>query len=196
MKKLMSIISMLLLALTATTLVSCDDDSDIAMTLEGTWQGDMKVSTDYNYNGQHYHYQALSSEICFVQDPYTYSSGTGYWIDYYQNSPWRNNQVANHIKWTVSNGVINVYFVEEGTSVQIRDYRLYRGRFEGTIYYGNQTVDFSLVQVSSPNWNSYTDWGYDYYDDYYGGYAKKNVTETRALVDSTSKPVRHFGKAE
>ena len=47
---------MLLLALTATTLVSCDDDSDIAMTLEGTWQGDMKVSTDYNYNGQHYHY--------------------------------------------------------------------------------------------------------------------------------------------
>lgn len=32
MKKLMSIISMLLLALTATTLVSCDDDSDIAAT--------------------------------------------------------------------------------------------------------------------------------------------------------------------
>ena len=36
---------MLLLALTATTLVSCDDDSDIAATLEGTWQGDMEVST-------------------------------------------------------------------------------------------------------------------------------------------------------
>lgn len=193
MKKLMSIISMLLLALTATTLVSCDDDSDIAMTLEGTWQGDMEVST--YYNGQYY--QALSSEICFVQDPYTYSSGTGYWIDYYQNSPWRNNQVANRIRWTVSKGVINVYFVEEGTSVQIRDYRLYRGRFEGTIYYGNQTtVDFSLVQVSSPNWNSYTDWGYDYYGDYYGGYAKKNVAGTRAKDDSTAKPVRHFGKVE
>lgn len=83
MKKLMSIISMLLLALTATTLVSCDDDSDIAATLEGTWQGDMEVST--YYNGQNY--QAVSSEICFVQDPYTYSSGTGYWIDYYRNSP-------------------------------------------------------------------------------------------------------------
>lgn len=192
MKKLKSIISMLLLALTATTLVSCDDDSDIAMTLEGTWQGDMEVST--YYDGQYY--QALSSEICFVQDPYTYSSGTGYWIDYYRNSPWRNNQVANHIQWTVSNGVINVYFVEEGTSVQIHDYRLYRGHFEGTIYYDNQTVDFSLVQVSSPNWNSYTDWGYDYYDDYYGGYAKKNVIGTRAQADSTAKPVRHFGKVE
>lgn len=47
MKKLMSIISMLLLALTATTLVSCDDDSDIAMTLEGTWQGKMKLRTEY-----------------------------------------------------------------------------------------------------------------------------------------------------
>ena len=193
MKKLMSIISMLLLALTATTLVSCDDDSDIAMTLEGTWQGKMKLRTEY----QDQYYQVISSEICFLQDPYSYSSGTGYWIDYYQNSPWRNNQVANHIKWTVSNGVINVYFVEEGTSVQIRDYRLYRGRFEGTIYYGNQTtVDFSLVQVSSPNWNSYTDWGYDYYGDYYGGYAKKNVAGTRAKDDSTAKPVRHFGKVE
>jgi hypothetical protein len=43
MKKLMSIFSMLLLALTATTLVSCDDDSDIAATLEGTWQGKMEL---------------------------------------------------------------------------------------------------------------------------------------------------------
>lgn len=64
---------MLLLALTATTLVSCNDDSDIATTLEGTWQGDMEVRT--YYDGQYY--QAVSSEICFVQDPYAYSSGTG-----------------------------------------------------------------------------------------------------------------------
>ena len=72
MKKLMSIISMLLLALTATTLVSCDDDSDIATTLEGTWQGKMELITEYQ--GQSY--QVISSEICFVQDPYSYSSGT------------------------------------------------------------------------------------------------------------------------
>lgn len=193
MKKLMSIFTMLLLALTATTLVSCDDDSDIAATLEGTWQGDMEVST--YYNGQNY--QAVSSEICFVQDPYSYSSGTGYWIDYYRNSPWRNNQVANHIQWTVSNGVIKVYFVEEGTSLEIRNYRLSNGYFEGTIYYyDNQTVNFSLRQVSSPNWNSYTDWGYDDDDYYYDGYAKKNVIGTRAQADSTAKPVRHFGTVE
>lgn len=193
MKKLMSIISMLLLALTATTLVSCDDDSDIAMTLEGTWQGKMKLRKEY----QDQYYQVISSEICFLQDPYSYSSGTGYWIDYYQRSPWRNNKVANHIQWTVSNGVINVYFKEEGTSLEIRNYRLYRGLFEGTIYYDDQIVNFSLRQVSSPNWNSYTDWGYDYDDDYYyGGYAKKNVVGTRAQTDSTEKPVRHFGKVE
>ena len=94
MKKLMSIISMLLLALTATTLVSCDDDSDIATTLEGTWQGKMELITEYQ--GQSY--QVISSEICFVQDPYSYSSGTGYWIDYYQRSPWRNNQVADGVQ--------------------------------------------------------------------------------------------------
>lgn len=193
MKKLMSIFSMLLLALTATTLVSCDDDSDIAATLEGTWQGKMELETKY----QDQYYQVISSEICFLQDPYSYSSGTGYWIDYYQRSPWRNNKVANHIQWTVSNGVINVYFKEEGTSLEIRNYRLYRGLFEGTIYYDDQIVNFSLRQVSSPNWNSYTDWGYDYDDDYYyGGYAKKNVVGTRAQTDSTEKPVRHFGKVE
>jgi len=193
MKKLMSIISMLLLALTATTLVSCDDDSDIATTLEGTWKGKMELRTEY----QDQYYQVISSEICFLQDPYSYSSGTGYWIDYYQRSPWRNNKVANHIQWTVSNGVINVYFKEEGTSLEIRNYRLYRGLFEGTIYYDDQIVNFSLRQVSSPNWNSYTDWGYDYDDDYYyGGYAKKNVVGTRAQTDSTEKPVRHFGKVE
>ena len=60
---------MLLLALTATTLVSCDDDSDIAMTLEGTWQGKMKLRTEY----QDQYYQVISSEICFLQDPYSYS---------------------------------------------------------------------------------------------------------------------------
>ena len=105
--------------------------------------------------------------------------------------------MANHIKWAVSNGAINVYFVEEGTSLEIRNYRLSNGYFEGTIYHDNQTVNFSLRQVSSPNWNSYTDWGYDYDDDYYyGGYAKKNVAGTRAQADSTAKPVRHFGKVE
>ena len=193
MKKLMSIFSMLLLALTATTLVSCDDDSDIAATLEGTWQGKMELEKKY----QDQYYQVISSEICFLQDPYSYSSGTGYWIDYYQNSPWRNNQVANRIKWTVSNGVINVYFEDEGTSLEIRNYSLYDGFFKGTIYYRDQVVNFRFRQVSSPNWNSYTDWGYDYDDDYYyDGYAKKNVAGTRAQEDSTEKPVRHFGKTE
>lgn len=192
MKKLMSIYSMLLLSLTATTLVSCDDDSDIAATLEGTWQGKMELEKKY----QDQYYQVISSEICFLQDPYSYSSGTGYWIDYYQNSPWRNNQVANHIKWTVSNGVINVYFEDEGTSLEIRNYSLYDGFFKGTIYYRDQVVNFRLRQVSSPNWNSYTDWGYDDDDYYYDGYAKKNVAGTRAQEDSTEKPVRHFGKVE
>lgn len=190
MKKLMSILTTLLFALTATTLVSCDDDSDIAMTLEGTWKGNMQVSTYYDGS----YYQAVYSEICFVQDPYSYASGTGYWIDYYQDSPWRSNRVANHIKWTVSNGCINVYFVEEGTSAQIYDYRLYQGYFEGTIYYGDQVVHFRLSQVSSPNWNSFS-WGYDYDDDYYG-YAKKNTVGTRAHDGSVEQPVRYIGKTK
>ena len=41
MKKYFSIATMVLAALMSMTIVSCDDDDDIAYTLEGTWEGDM-----------------------------------------------------------------------------------------------------------------------------------------------------------
>lgn len=139
------------------SLQSCDDDSDIVYTLEGTWEGQMNVF--YEYGGTDY--ESTYSEICFNSDPYTYSSGTGYWVDYYSTDIWGYNYVANHITWTVSGGVIYVNFVEEGSQLEIRDYRLNDNRFEGTIYMDGVTTDFSLIHTSSPNWDSF------YYYDYY-----------------------------
>jgi len=166
-KKLYTLLTMAIIGLAFT---SCED-ADIAYTLEGTWRGNMYVSSSYDG----YTYDATSTEITFLRDPYTYSSGSGYWVDYYSGAPW--DYVANHIDWTVSNGIIRIYFVEEGTSVDIRDYRLSDNRFIGTIYEGDHFVDFELYHVSSPNWSDYDYWGYDGWYDYYA--------RTRADNDST-----------
>lgn len=74
MKKLSTLMTMALVAMMALTLTSCDEDYDIAYTLEGTWRGNMYVSSVYDG----YTYDATYTELCFVQDPYRYSSGTGY----------------------------------------------------------------------------------------------------------------------
>jgi hypothetical protein len=176
MKRISSIIAMALIAVLSLTFTSCDEDSDIAYTLEGTWEGNMYVQS--SYNGQTY--DATYSEICFTQDPYTYSSGTGYWVDHYSSNGWGRNYVANHIQWTVSNSRIQIYFVEENTTIWIEDYQLNDNYFEGRIYDGSNTVNFQLTHTSSPNWSSY-DYGW-------GSYAKSRS----GVATSTERPIRSF----
>lgn len=179
---------MVLVAVLTLGFTSCDDDDDyIADTLEGTWRGNMQVTSRHNDVTR----TATYSEICFVGDPYTFSSGTGYWVDYYSN--YAGDYVANHITWTVRNRVIFVHFVEEDTDLEIHDYRLNDGYFQGTIYYRNKRVYFSLEHISSPNWYGFD---YDGFDDSYWGYYgyAKGATTTRATDSATvTKPVRTFG---
>jgi len=187
MKKMYTLWTMVLLAVLSMSFTSCewDDDDAIAYTLEGTWAGNMYVSSEWN--GQVY--DATYSEICFLRDPYRYSSGTGYWVDYYSNYGWGRNYVANHIEWTVNMRTITVYFVEEGTTLWIDNYRLNDSYFEGYIRDGESGVEFSLRHIDSPNWNDYY-WGYDdyyyddyYYDDYY--YAKKSIIDAEESESAT-----------
>ena len=132
-------------------------------------------------------YDATYSEICFSRDPYRYSSGTGYWVDHYNNGPW-GSYIANHIDWQVNNGVIDVYLIEEGTRVQIYDYHLSDNYFVGTIYYGDQRVKFRLRHTSSPNYDYEYGFGYDY--------AKKGSVDeaTRSTEQNEMKPVRIIKK--
>ena len=187
MKKIKTMLAMAMTALCAMTFSACDEDDEIAYTLEGTWEGNMYVSM--MYDGMVY--DATYTELCFSRDPYRYSSGSGYWIDYYNYGPWGRNYVANHMQWNVSGGVINVYLVEEGTYVQIHDYRLSDNYFVGNIYYGDQRVSFKMRHTSSPNWNDFY-WGWDYY------YSKKDNLGSRANGDAgdsgQDKPVRMFGR--
>ena len=176
MKKIHVLLPMIFATLMAVTLTSCEDE-EIAYTLEGTWQGNMYVKSNY---GGHTYY-ATKTEVTFLRDVYRYSSGDGYWVDYYSNAPW--DYVANHITWDVDRGNIYIYFIEERTEFVIRNYRLNNNRFEGSLWDRDQRVDFSLYHVSSPNWGRYDHWGYDYF-------------HTRgADSDSTAveKPVRSIG---
>ena len=184
MKKITSILAMALTIMMSAMFSSCDEDDAIAYTLEGTWEGNMYVSMQYDNRV----YDATYSELCFSRDPYRYSSGSGYWIDHYSYGPWGRNYVANHINWTVHNGYIEICLIEEGTYVQIYDYSLSDNYFVGTIYYGDQRVNFRLRHTSSPNWNGY-DYGWGYYD-----YAKSSTidADTRS-TENIEKPVRMFG---
>ena len=80
-----------------------------------------------------------------------------------------------------------IYLIEEGTRVQIYDYHLSDNYFVGTIYYGDQRVNFRLRHTSSPNWYDY-DFGY--------GYAKKGSVDeaTRSTEQNEMKPVRIIKK--
>lgn len=181
MKKMYLTMTALLLAMMSMTVVSCDwdDDDEIAYTLEGTWQGKMYLSSEWNNQV----YDITYSEICFLRDGYSYSSGTGYWVDYYSNTGWGRNYVANHIDWTVNGRTITVYFREEGTTLWIEDYRLSDNYFTGTIYDGESRVDFRLTHTASPNWNDYY-WGYDGWG--YGYYSKESPMTRATDADAAT----------
>jgi len=168
---------------------SCEDQ-DIGMTLEGTWEGNTYVYS--TYDGEMYN--STSTKLYFETDVFKFKEGGGYWIDYYHDHPWdsRRNYVASKIRWRVVNKVIYIHFKEDNYDIEIRDYRLNDNRFEGTIYDGEKTIDFYMVHTSSPNWDNYDYYGYDYYyDDYGWGYGAKAAPDSNA---QPKKLERHFGK--
>ena len=101
-------------------------------------------------------------------------------MDYYSDAPW--DYIANHIEWTVDYGTIKVYFVEERTTIMIRDYHLDNAYFYGTINDNGRPVDFRLEHVSGRNWSSYR-WGYE---EWYIGTRSTDSTDTRKI----EKPIR------
>ena len=88
MQKLISIFKLLFIllamAMTTITLVSCDEDEEIATTLWGVWEG--KTGIVYDYGDRWY--ESARTIIAFDKDPDYYAYGTGYWIDYFSHAPY------------------------------------------------------------------------------------------------------------
>ena len=155
------IYTMLMMAMMALAFTSCEDE-EIAYDLEGTWRGEMHISSRYNGDV----YNSTETEITFDRNPYEYASGTGYWVDYYDRSGWGRDYVANNITWEVNNRVIRIWFRNERTYFEIRDYSLNNNRFEGYINDNGNHVRFYMRKIARPySYNSYywDDWDYDYY---------------------------------
>lgn len=149
MKKLYTMMMMAMMGMMAMSFTSCETDEEIAKTLEGTWRGDMTIE---DYRGMSY----VESEITFLKDPYTYSEGTGLWVDYYTDGYYN----PTHIEWSVKYGTIYIYFVEDDCEVEIRHYSLTDNHFRGEFYDYNKTVNFDLRYASRRyetdyNWRSY-----------------------------------------
>ena len=123
---------MAMMGMMAMSFTSCETDEEIANTLEGTWRGDMTIE---DYKGVSY----VESEITFLKDPYTYSEGTGLWVDYYADGYYN----PTHIEWYVKYGTM-----------------LTDNHFRGEFYDYNKTVNFDLRYASRRyetdyNWRSY-----------------------------------------
>lgn len=195
MKKLTSLLAFMMMLALPFALVSCDDDEDIADTLWGTWEGDMYV-TSY-WNGKEY--RSSYSVIEFDKDYDSSTSGTGYWIDYYDDPSWNVKYYATHIRWSVSKGVIYIFSIEDETAFYIGDYSLSDNYFRGTIFddYDND-MSFSLVKTSSPYWDSYDKWGWDAWGYGYPNYSnkKKSAAGTPVENSATERPVRRIVRPE
>ena len=183
MKKLISILTVLLIGLGTISLSSCDDEMT-AYTLEGTWEGDMYMG--YYYGGREYY--ASYTVLEFLTDPLSNTSGRGYWVDYYDEfSPY--SSFYSRIDWRVDNGTIYIRFNDDydysiyNYDIAIRDYRLNDNHFRGRIFHDDSYETFDLIHTSSPHWG-YNDWGWRAYGTY-GTYGT-----TRSTADSTEKPVR------
>lgn len=157
MKRITTYFIMMLTMVMTMSLTSCSEDQLIGMDLEGTWEGETQAR--HIYNGQVY--QSSRTVLTFGSDWNHFTKGSGYWVDYYSSSPWGRNYIANHIRWEVKNKVIHIYFEEDNYWIEIHDYRLNSGYFEGYIYTEDSDVYFRLRKVSDPNWNNY-DYGYGY----------------------------------
>lgn len=182
MKTFTRLLTMLAIAISAMTLVSCDDDEEVARYLDGSWRGNMHVYS--SWNGREY--AATYSEIEFYRG---YTSGTGVWVDYYSNAPW--DYVANHFQWYVTQGTIYIHFVEEDTDAVIYDYQLDSYQFSGYL----EVVDgdyayFSLDHISSPNWDYIDNWGYNVDYGYQWSRASEKVDST--ILQTNEKPQRIF----
>ena len=189
MKKFTTLLTMAFIALMSISLTSCDEDSDIAYTLDGTWRGNMYV--------QYGNVDATYSVIRFDQNDGIYS-GTGYWIDYFDRNYWHgNNYIANRIIWTVRNRNIYITLLDENSDVVIYDYALGDRKFSGYVEADNGNRAYFELSRDSYNWRDDYDWGYS---KQYSGLentqivsrgAKDSVEYVKVAADN-QKPVRRF----
>ena len=175
MKKITSFLTIALIAIISFSFTACDNDSNVAYTLDGTWRGDMHV--------QYGNYSSTNSVIRFDNNDGLYS-GTGYWVDYYGGNYWNNrNYIANRITWTVRNRNIYIRLLDEGSEVVIYDYELSSNYFTGHVEANNgNRAFFRLTKDNNYNWR----------DFYYNKISTSIGSISRSASTDSIQPMRKF----
>lgn len=173
MKKFKYFLMSIMAMMTLVSFTSCEDES-IAYDLEGTWKGDMYMVRDG--------YRAVYTEIEFIGNPFSMTSGTGYWRDVYSNR--YGDYFASRIDWKVKDRCIHIWLLDDrdrsGNAYEliISDYELYGDRFRGYVDYADGSREFNLYRTYSPHWDEY-DYGYGY--DYYSKGKKPQAEHTHEM---------------
>lgn len=177
--------------LAAFLMTGCSKDQNIGSMLEGTWQGQMGV---YVEDAEGNTYTSTTTQMSFGSDPFRFTRGDGYWIDYYNYQfGWGGSYIASHIRWRVQDGVIKIHFTEDNYDIEITDYRINNGHFVGEIHTAEDYVDevgnletvykdisFSMYKLSEePDWSNiyFYDRGAFYYAPAQNGQAEQPKRE-------------------
>ena len=156
MKRITSMLTMVMIAMLSFAFVSCEmDDDDIAYNLEGIWEGEIRGEYFDRYgHGTTYN----GARIEFYQNPYEYASGSGREIDFDAYGYY--TDVVN-FRYTVENGTIYLSY-SDGTDVAITHFTLWSDEFRGEFRdyeTGRYLATFRFYRVNS--WRN--DWRYDHY---------------------------------
>lgn len=179
MKKLTTIFALALMAvMTVSLFVSCDEDDEIAYTLNGTWTGNLSAYYQDRWGlvGDHYR-----TTITF------YNDGTGEEVDYDVRSPYRDYSYCPFF-WTVNNGTITLRYQDSNwVPVYIYDYSLNSNYFSGYMDDGtSRDIIFRFFYDGSFNW-----------EPFYGrSYAKGNNLLTRTTDGKKAVAMGAFAKTE
>jgi len=147
MKKLASFFALAIIALMSFSLSSCDEDHEIALTLDGTWRG----TVDSN-NGSFF------VDLRFYQSGFS-AHGTGYEYDEPINGYSRGTYAE--FDWSVNNGCIYLRY-DDGSNVVISDYTLRSGQLVGYLQNARNGWDMGYIRLTKLSDNRYDD-GYNYY---------------------------------
>jgi len=181
MKKLLTSVTMLLLALSPVVLTSCEEEDDyIAQQLRSSdWEGYIGTyySNRWNISGNEY-----ATVFHFESRGEYYTSGRGAELNYDMNSRY-NDYAYCTFKWFIVDGEITlIYDDSKWNPIYIVDYYLSSTNFRGYIYDGsNSRIKFDLQSTS------YSDWG-TYNRGSYGDFGNQNYywsRQTRAAANDS-----------
>lgn len=152
MKKLFSLMTGILMVITAlTTLISCDDDSRKAFVLDGTWTG--TIGSGY---ADRWGLTSNSIRTAIHYDMDSPWGGTGYEVDFDTRNPYA-GYYYSEFSWSINNGVIRMRYADNWDEILIYDYNLeIGGYFEGYMDTGHtKDIYFRLHYDSRFDWSPY-----------------------------------------